>query len=160
MTDPKLQKAREAAAKAQRELEALEAAEAENAAKLAAEREERALKYDRGFFKDWRALAEKAVSYERDADTYDPATMGFLEGVIRLAAAREKRRYVLQAAQRAEATMGIPSSQSTVPESRHYSFDVVGHITGIIEREAARRAAEFADELDAKRETYVNGGEA
>lgn len=160
MSNPKIDKARAAAEKARQELEALETAEAENAAKLAAEREERALQYDREFFKDWRALAEEAVSYERDSDTYDPATMGFLEGMIRLAAAREKRRYVLQAAQRAEATMGIPSSQSTVPESRHYSFDVVGHITGIIEREAARRAAAFGGELDAKREAYVNGSEA
>ncbi|MFI1834026.1 hypothetical protein [Streptomyces olivaceoviridis] len=160
MTDAKLQKAREAALKAQRELEALEAAEAEKAAKLAAEREGRAREYDRDFLGGWQALAAEVATVERDADTYDPATMGFLEGVIRLAAAREKRRYVLQAAQSAEATMGIPSSHSTVPESRPYALDVLGHITGIIEREAARRAGEFADELDAKREAYVNGSEA
>jgi hypothetical protein len=158
MTDTKLQKAREAAAKAQRELEALEAAEAERAAKLAAEREERAREYSRDFLANWQELAREATKTERPTMDYDPVALGFLEGLIQFAASREKRRHVLQFAQDAESTLGVPSNMTTIPSNdRPYEIDVVSVLQQVVRREAGRRAAEFADELAAKREAFING---
>ncbi|MEV0139348.1 hypothetical protein [Streptomyces globisporus] len=158
MTANKLEKARAAAAKAAEELAALEAAEAAEAAQTDAERKERAREYSRDFLARWHELANDAVNdYER-ADTYDPDSMAFLEGLIQFATAREKRRHVLSEAQLAEAALGVPSNESRVPENRYYSLDVVNHIENIIRKEVTRRATPFAEELEAQREAYVNGG--
>ncbi|MFC9285343.1 hypothetical protein [Streptomyces sp. NPDC057052] len=158
MTDAKLEKVRAAAAKAVEELATLEAAEAAKAAQNAAEREERAREYSRDFLTRWHELANDVADDYENADTYDPDSMAFLEGLVQFATAREKRRHVLSEAQLAESVLGVPSNESMVPESRYYSLDVVGHIENIVRKEVTRRAASFAEELEAQREAHVNGG--
>jgi hypothetical protein len=157
MTDAKLQKAREAAAKAQRELEALEAAETDKAATLAAERKERAREYAERFLGTWRSLASEVTASSASTE-YDPDTMGFLEGVIQWATGREMRRAVTTEAENAEHTLGI--SRSTVPQTELYTLDIASHIDSIIHEEVTRRADVFRAKLAAEREAYVNGGEA
>ncbi|WP_328561807.1 hypothetical protein [Streptomyces coelicoflavus] len=157
MTDVKLQKARAAAAKAAEELAALEAAEAAKAAQIAAEREERAREYSRDYLTRWRELASNATKYER-VDTYDPESMGFLEGIVRMATGREKRSHILNEARRAESVLEVPMDKTGVPDDRHFELGIVAHIERIIREEVRRRSAEFAEELEAQREAYVNGG--
>jgi hypothetical protein len=159
MSDPKVEKARAAAQKAAEDLAALEAAEAEKAAQIAAEREERAREYDRELLANWRALAAEATG-DRASEEYDPKTMGFLEGVIQIATGRVNRGAVLYAAQNAETALGVLAKERSVPEPRDYPLDILRHIEQIVQHEVRRRAADFADELEAKREAYVNGSDA
>ena len=158
MTENAVEKARKAAEAAAAKLAEAEAAEDARLAQIAAERAERAREYDRKFLARWTEIAHEAVESEGDMSSdYDPGTMAFLEGLIRFVAGREKRRTVLNHAQNAEATLGISTAQSTVPESRHYSLDVAGYLTKIVEDEAARRHSEFAEALEAKRRRFING---
>ncbi|MFE7954287.1 hypothetical protein [Streptomyces sp. NPDC057413] len=149
-----LEKARKAAEAANAKLAELEAQEAARQAQEAAQRREREEEYARGFLKGWRDRAAEAASVST-SDEYDPDTMGFLEGLIRFAAAREKRRIVLDEARRAESVLEVPTS--TIPPDRFYQLDVIGHIERIIRSEAARRVAEFEAELEAERERFING---
>ncbi|MFF7389173.1 hypothetical protein ACFZAE_12120 [Streptomyces scabiei] len=158
MTENAVEKARKAAEAAAAKLAEAEAAEDARLAQIAAERAERAREYDRDFLAHWTEIAREAVESEGDKSAdYDPGTMGFLEGLIRFAAGREKRQTVLMHAQNAESALGISTAQSTVPEARHYSLDVVGYLTQIVEKEAARRHQEFADALEAKRNRAIDG---
>ncbi|WP_409472864.1 hypothetical protein [Streptomyces sp. HC307] len=159
MTENALEKARKAAEKAAAALADAEAAEDARLAQIAAERAERARDYDRDLLSRWTQIAADARDSEgTGAFEYDPNTMGFLEGLIRFAAAREKRRIVVQAAQNAESTLEIPVSQRTVPVGdRFYSVDVAAELTRIVEGEASRRVAEFSEAFDAKRQEYING---
>jgi hypothetical protein len=159
MSSNAVDKARAAAQKAAEDLAALEGAEVEKVAQIEAERRERRLEYDRAFLADWSKLADEVTS-NRASTEYDPKTMGFLEGVIQFAAGRAKRTAILYAAQNAETHLGLMASERTVPEPRGYPLDIMGHIERIVQGEAQRRAADFAVELDAKREAFVNGGEA
>jgi hypothetical protein len=152
-----IEKARKAAEEAKAKLEALEAQEAARQAQEAAQRREREEAYAKRFLADWRDRASKAAKHEPDY-TYDPKTMGFLEGLIRFAEARGRRAVVLDEARRAEAMLGTPSHQSVIPDARPYQLDVIGHIERIVRAEAQRRVAEFADELEAQRERFVEGG--
>ncbi|MEW9519339.1 hypothetical protein [Streptomyces tubercidicus] len=158
MIENAVEKARKAAEAAAAKLAEAEAAEHARLAQIAAERAERARDYDRDFLAHWTEIAREAVESEGDKSAdYDPSTMGFLEGLIRFVAGREKRRTVLTHAQNAESALGISTAQSTVPEARHYSLDVVGYLTKIVEDEAARRHGEFADALEAKRNRAIDG---
>jgi len=152
-----LEKARKAAEEAKAKLEALEAEAAAKAAEEAAQRREREKAYAREFLKDWRDRTNEAAAYKPDY-SYDPKTMGFLEGLIRFAEARGRRAVVLDEARRAEAMLGTPSNQSVVPDARPYQLGVIEHIERIVREEAQRRVAEFADELEAQRERFVEGG--
>ncbi|MGW1187527.1 hypothetical protein [Streptomyces sp. NPDC002559] len=152
-----LEKAQKAAEAANAKLAEAQDAEAERVAQIAAKRREREREFSKGFLSNWRERRDDAGQFERyPVADYDRQTMGFLEGIISWVEAREKRRYVLDAAMRAEAVLDIPSNQSTIPESRYYSPDIVAHINEIIQAEASRRAAEFADNLEAEREKFVN----
>ena len=150
-----LEKARKAAEAAKAKLAELEAQEAARQAQEAAQRREREEEYARGFLRGWRDRAYEAASVD-PYNEYDPTTMGFLEGLVRFAAAREKRRIVLDEARRAESVLGVPSAQSTIPPDRAVQLDVLGHIERIVRQEAARRAAEFEAELEAERERFIN----
>jgi hypothetical protein len=158
MTTTDLEKARKAAEVAAAKLAEAEAAEAVRQAEIAEQRAERTREYDADFHRRWRKVSDSAV---HDADVapieYDPETMGFLENAIRICTARGKRAAVLNHARRAESTIGIPSNQSTVPDDRHYSFDFAEMVQAVVNKEAGRRVAEFADELEAKRQAYING---
>jgi hypothetical protein len=158
VTENAIEKARKAAEVAAAKLAEAEAAEAARQAEIAEQRAERAREYDRDFLARWTEIAREAVESEGDKSAdYDPSTMGFLESLIRFAAGRAKRQTVLSHAQNAEATLGISTAQSTVPEFRHYSLDVVGYLTRIVEDEAARRHSEFADALETKRNRAIGG---
>ncbi|WP_327702208.1 hypothetical protein OG530_10245 [Streptomyces decoyicus] len=159
MTDNAVEKARKAAEAAAAKLAEAEAAEDARQAQIAAERAERAREYDRDLLSRWTQIAADARDSEGNAAfKYDPNTMGFLEGLIRFAAAREKRRIVVQAAQNAESTLEIPVSQRTVPVGdRFYSVDVAAELTRIVEGEANRRVAEFSEAFEAKRNRAING---
>jgi hypothetical protein len=103
-----VEKARKAAEAAAERLADAEAAEDARLAQVAAERAERAREYDRELLSRWAEIATEARDSEGyKALEYDPNTMPFLEGLIRFAAAREKRRIVVQAAQNAESTLEI-----------------------------------------------------
>ncbi|MFG2789938.1 hypothetical protein [Streptomyces sp. NPDC048419] len=157
-TQDELQKARKAAEAAQAKLAKLEAEEALRRDADAAKRAERTAEYDAAFHSRWRQVADEAKASEGSTDVeYDPETMGFLEGLIRFATGRGKRRIVMEHAQRAESTLGISSAESTVPDERPFTLDIIGDITRIVEREAGRRTAEFADALEAEREAFING---
>jgi hypothetical protein len=158
MTTPDLEKARKAAEVAAAKLADAEAAETARQAEIAAQRAERTQQYDADFHRQWRRVSDAAQNAEDVAPIeYDPETMGFLESAIRLVTRQGKRSAVLNQARRAETTIGIPSNQSTVPDERNYSFDFAAMVTEIVKKEAGRRVAEFADELEAKRERFING---
>ncbi|MFD7565803.1 hypothetical protein ACFV7O_21670 [Streptomyces tendae] len=157
MTETALDKARRAAEAAAAKLAELERQEENKAAQAAAGRAERAQEYDRAFLARWSAIATEARDGERPADTYDPATMGFLEDIIRFATGREKRRYVMDKARSAEASLGVPSARSTVPDDRPYKLDLVGRLERIVMQEVQRRADDFAESVEAEREAFVNG---
>ncbi|MGV2916370.1 hypothetical protein [Streptomyces alfalfae] len=156
-TQEDLEKARKAAERAAAKVAELEAAEAARLDAVTAKRLERTREYDTDFHARWPELAQKAKDSEGALIDYDPKTMGFLENLIRFAAAREKRRIVLDHARRAESTLGISSAQSTVPDDREYALDVVGYLNRIVTNESRRRAAEFADALEGQREEFING---
>ncbi|MGW2038605.1 hypothetical protein [Streptomyces virginiae] len=159
-TQDEVDKARAAAEAAAAKLAKLQAAQDSRAAQEAAQRAERELEYARMFFADWRQRADDSKETAGTSSvSYDPETMGFLEGLICIGVRRENRRAVLEAAQRAESIMGIPTGQSTVPESRYYSPDIAAHINQIIGAEVTRRNAEFRDALDAEREKFISGKE-
>jgi len=159
MTENAVEKARKAAEAAAAKLAEAEAVEASRQAQIATERAERAREYDRDLLSRWTEIAADARDSEGDATfKYDPNSMGFLEGLIRFAAAREKRRIVVQAAQNAESALEIPVSHRTVPVGdRFYSVDVAAELTRIVEGEANRRAAEFSEAFEAKRNRAING---
>ncbi|MGC5235458.1 hypothetical protein [Streptomyces albogriseolus] len=152
-----LEAARKAAEEANAKLAELEAEAAAKAAEEAAQRREREEAYAREFLKGFRDRASEAADYKSDF-TYDPKTMGFLEGLIRFAEARGKRAVILDEARRAERMLGVPSHQSVVPDDRPYQMGVVAHIERIIREEAQRRVAKFIDEIEAERERFVEGG--
>ncbi|MFD7081649.1 hypothetical protein [Streptomyces sp. NPDC059918] len=157
-TQDEIEKARAAAEAAAAKLAKLQAAQDSKAAQEAAQRSERELVYARAFHAGWRQRASDAYDAAGNSTTaYDPETMGFLEGLIRMNVKRENRRAVLEAAQRAESIMGVPTSQSNVPEARYYSPDIAAHINQIIGTEVTRRNAEFRDALDAEREKFISG---
>ncbi|MFE3407334.1 hypothetical protein ACFXMT_03140 [Streptomyces mirabilis] len=155
MTENALEKARKAAEAAAAKLAEAEAAEAARQAEIAAQRRKREREYSEGFLSRWSELASDAAAHERVSD-YDPGSMGFLEGVIRMATAREKRTAVLTEAQRAENVLAVPVDKRAVPDSRHYTLDILGHLEEIIRSEVERRTAVFADALTNERESYVN----
>ncbi|WP_327727030.1 hypothetical protein OG250_06660 [Streptomyces sp. NBC_00487] len=159
MTAIDVEKARKAAEAAAAKLAEAEAVEAARQAQIAAERAERAREYDRDLLSRWTQIAADARDSESAGSfEYDPNTMGFLEGLIRFAAAREKRRIVVQAAQNAESTLEIPVPQRTVPVGdRFYSVDVAAELTRIVEGEASRRVAKFSESFEAKRERFISG---
>ncbi|MFD3676053.1 hypothetical protein [Streptomyces sp. NPDC058613] len=157
-TQDEIEKARAAAEAAAAKLAKLQAAQDEKTAQEAVQRAERELEYARTFHAGWQQRASDAVATAgTSAVEYDPETMGFLEGLIRMGVGRENRRAVLEAGQRAESIMGIPTAQSTVPEARFYSPDIVAHINQIIGAEVTRRNAEFRDSLDTEREKFISG---
>jgi hypothetical protein len=159
MTENAVEKARKAAEAAAAKLAEAEAAEDARLAQIAAERAERAREYDRDLLSRWTEIAAEARDSEGyEPLEYDPNTMPFLEGLIRFAAAREKRRIVVQAAQNAESALEIPVSQRTVPVGdRVYSVDVAAELTKIVENEANRRVAEFSEAFEAKRNRAIDG---
>ena len=151
-----LEKARKAAQVAAEKLAKLEAEEAARQAEIAAQRREREEAWSAQFLETWFQRAAEATEYEKVND-YDPNTMGFLEGLIRFAAARMKREHVLNEARRSESILGVSIYQSVIPESRYYEIGIVQHLEQIVRKEAERRAAEFADQLDAEREQFISG---
>ncbi|MFE3382538.1 hypothetical protein [Streptomyces anulatus] len=159
-TQEELEKARKAAERAAAKVAELEAAEATRLDAEAAKRLERTREYDKGFYSRWRKVAADANESEGSTaiPAYDPATMGFLEVLIKEVAIEQKRVYVRNHARRAESTLGIPSSQSVVPDDRYRTVDIVEHINALIGKEAGRRAREFNDALEAERAEFINGG--
>ncbi|MFZ4300994.1 hypothetical protein ACOZE3_24150 [Streptomyces cinereoruber] len=158
MTAIDLEKARKAAEAAAAKLAEAEAVETARQAEIAARRAERTQEYDAEFHRNWRKIAEQAQNGEDLATVeYDIETMGFLENAIRLSVFQGKRRIVQDHARRAESTIGIPSNQSTIPDDRYYGFNFAEMVTGIVQKEASRRVAEFADEMEAKRQAFING---
>ncbi|WP_030832599.1 hypothetical protein [Streptomyces hygroscopicus] len=153
-----LEKAQKAAEAAQKALADAEAKEAERQAEIAAKRAEREREYSAKFLSGWRERAGKVVDHnDRVSHDYDPKTMAFLEPVIELVARSHRRRAVLDAASQAERVLDVPSNQSTIPESRFYSVDVISHLQQIVSKEAARRGNEVVAELEAEREAFLNG---
>jgi hypothetical protein len=158
MTDAKLQKARAAAEKAAQELAALEAAEAEKAATLAAERDAREIEYAHRVKETWRAEEEANSEAEKAARarfyelvSNEPWFVAFAE----YRAHRFKRGHILTAAQDAQNRLG---ETATIPENRIYDATIMDDVINAAEQRANEIAADFADELEAKREAYVSGG--
>lgn len=158
MTDAKLQKARAAAEKAQQELAALEAVEAERQAQRDAERAEREREYAQRIVNNWHDEDAANGKAERDARgkflelvSQEPWFVAFAE----YRAYRHKRGHLIHAVQRAQTVLDVPV---TGLENRMYDSTLLDDIVSAAEeRAAAVIAADFADELEAKREAYVNG---
>ncbi|MFI9252474.1 hypothetical protein [Streptomyces sp. NPDC053069] len=152
MTDAKLQKAREAALKAQRELEALETAEAENAAKLAAEREAKQRELDTEFLATWETLdAELGAAGKKSAAdaVYEGADP--IAAVAAFWVARAKRNTVRQHAREAYYRLhGEHPADGFATELSHRDMMFAQRLEEAISSAANLHAADLADELDAK----------
>ncbi|MER8005026.1 hypothetical protein [Streptomyces sp. NPDC094149] len=160
MTDAKLIKARASAEKAQRELEAAESAEAERVAQVAAERDAREIEYAHRITASWRAEEEANRDAENAARArfYElVAEEPWFEAFAKYRAHRFKRGHILTAAQDAQNRLG---ETATIPENRIYDATIMDDVINAAEQRANEIAAAFADELDAKREAFVSGGEA
>ncbi|MGW0793961.1 hypothetical protein [Streptomyces sp. NPDC002692] len=160
MTDAKLQRAREAHAKAQRELDALEAAESAKAAKLAAERDGRAREYALRVKANWLADVEANREEEKaararllDLLAAEPWFSAFVEYKSHAL----KTRKIVDTAQNSKAALGEIADF-------HFSISYAGSVVEILDRLADERARDIADDfaadLAARREAYVNGDEA
>ncbi|MEV7579818.1 hypothetical protein [Streptomyces erythrochromogenes] len=157
-TQDEIEKARAAAEAAASKLAKLQAAQDSEAAQEAARRNEREIEYAKTFYANWRVAAESANDRVPVTNsTYDPRTMGFLEGLIHLQLRSENRRAVLDMASASAARSGVSTAQSNVPEARYAPLNVVGHIEQIIREEVTRRNLEFRNELDAEREKFISG---
>ncbi|MFE9877985.1 hypothetical protein [Streptomyces sp. NPDC005784] len=160
MTDAKIQKARAAAEKAQQELAALEAEESARAAQIAAERDGRAREYALGVKANWLAEANANEKAEREARARLVALLSeepWFAAFIEFQAHAYKTRHIVDTASRAKHHLG---ENAEISHNIAYVNSIVEVFDLVTEQRAREIAAEFADGLDAKREAYVNGGEA
>ncbi|MEU6295758.1 hypothetical protein [Streptomyces erythrochromogenes] len=164
MTANELKRAAERVAKLKAQAEKLSAPLADAQAQLQAAQEaeairraERAEVYDREFSQTWPARAQDA------ANSGDAARERFFEALhaepwfaayVEYRAARYKRGHVLTEAQRAQRALG---EVVTVPEQRWYDAEIVDEIVRAVENQAGKIGAQFSEELDVARESYVSG---
>ncbi|MGW3739838.1 hypothetical protein ACWD62_04315 [Streptomyces sp. NPDC005146] len=171
MSDPKIEKARTAAQKAAEDLAALEAVEAEKAAEKAAQaaaKEAVAQRAnDEDFLSKWEAFDTELMG----GDSRSAARIVYEGGDVVQALAdfwvRRAKRQVLREHARAayRRFYGEEPPASFAHELRDYDthsdkpgdFAMKIDLAAVIRDAAVMHAADFADDLDAKREAYVNG---
>ncbi|WP_405708026.1 hypothetical protein OG264_10375 [Streptomyces xanthophaeus] len=120
-------------------------------------RANRAAEYNRDFAATWRTRAESAADSGDEAKEAFLATLAaepWFAAYVEYRAARYKRGHVLTEAQRAQSALG---EVSTVPEQRWYGATLLEDIVTLVEKEAGKAAAEFAQELDDTREAFLTG---
>lgn len=119
-------------------------------------RAERAEVYNRKFAKTWPEQAEEA------ANSGDAARKRFFEALtaepwfaayVEYRAARYRRGHVLTEAQRAQTAL---SEDVTVPEQRWYDARLLEDLVSHADEKAAELGAEFARELEEKREAFIS----
>ncbi|MGK5544731.1 hypothetical protein ACSNOH_08365 [Streptomyces sp. URMC 127] len=139
-------------AEAEAQLQAAEDAEA-------ARRAARTAEYNREVVETWRDRAD-AVGNSGDAARerfYEALSAEpWFAAYVEFRAARHKRGHVVTEAQRAQAALG---EVVTVPEQRWHDPFMLDDLVSHMDRKAAELAADFAQELDDKRESYVSGSD-
>ncbi|MFI6607131.1 hypothetical protein [Streptomyces sp. NPDC050507] len=137
-------------ANAQAQLQSAQEEEAERRAK-------RAAIYNRRIAGSWMERARHAADSGNDAHARFVELLSeepWFTAYVEYRAARYKRGHVVTEAQRAQAALGEPV---TAPEQRWHGAAIVEEIVKEVERQAAKRGAEFGRELDEAREAYVSG---
>lgn len=122
-----------------------------------ARRAERAMDYNREVVATYRERAEVVTA------SAEPAQQRFLDALsaepwfaayVECRATRHKRGHIMTEAQRAQSALG---EVSTVPEQRWYGSRLLEDIVSHADRKAEELAAEFDQELSAKRDAYIAG---
>ncbi|MCT9108313.1 hypothetical protein N4G69_22210 [Streptomyces mirabilis] len=160
MTDVKLQKAREAHAKAQQVLEDLEAAEATKAATLAAECEERQRQHNE------MRVASRVQDVKVAEDGARDSMNRFMDSLAKepwLAAFAEYLSYrydrvaLIEEADQAARDLG-----GTYPPVRPAinAYDLLAEVATLVVNEGTRLSRERAFDREEQREAYISGGEA
>ncbi|MGX1953093.1 hypothetical protein ACWIGY_22710 [Streptomyces anulatus] len=163
MTVNEIEKAAERVAKLQAQAEKLSAPLANAQAELEAAQEAEAVRragrgavYDREFSGNWSERASEAAHSGDDARErfYELLSAEpWFAAYVEYRAARHKRRHVLDEAQRAQRAL---QEVVTVPEQRFYAITLLSDIENSAEKMAARKSAEFADELRKSREAFLD----
>ncbi|MFE3946046.1 hypothetical protein ACFXPV_29945 [Streptomyces sp. NPDC059118] len=163
MTSNAIEKASERVAKLQAQAEKLSAPLADAQAQLEAAQEaevirrtERGEIYDSEFSRTWSDRAREAASSgdgARDRFYELLAEEPWFVAYVEYRAARHKCRHVLDEAQRAQYAL---QEVVTVPEQRYYPVAILTDIESHVEKMAAEKAAEFADELRKSRDEFLN----
>ncbi|MFB7477209.1 hypothetical protein [Kitasatospora sp. NPDC056184] len=135
-------------------------ADAEAALKAAeqaekARRDERGAEYDRAFLKEWREQAAERT--ERGHALHDNflellSAEPWFQAYAASRAERFKREKVLIVAQNAQARLG---EAQTVPEQRWYDLPIIDDMARAVDAAAERIASDFAEQLDAERQSYI-----
>ncbi|MFJ9445326.1 hypothetical protein ACIRRH_26195 [Kitasatospora sp. NPDC101235] len=118
-------------------------------------RDERGADYDRAFLKTWREQA--AERSDRGSELYDEfleqlSAEPWFQAYAARRAERFKREKILTAAQNAQARLG---EERTVPEQRWYDLPIIDDMARAVDAVAGQIASAFAEQLDAKRQAYI-----
>ncbi|MEE1823328.1 hypothetical protein PUR61_14175 [Streptomyces sp. BE20] len=164
--NPDISKAADKLAKlrAQADKIAVPLAEAETALAVAEEAEqarraERAAEYDREFVKTWsaRTAAHSARGSELHAEFLELlSTEPWFKAYVAHRAERYKREKILIAAQSAQSHVGVPR---TVPEQRWYDLRFLEDLTAEVDKAAEALGIEYAEELEAERNAYIEAAD-
>ncbi|WKK20974.1 hypothetical protein QZH56_18960 [Streptomyces olivoreticuli] len=123
----------------------------------ATRRAERATEYNREVVNRWSDRAQAAANSGDTAREKFYAALSeepWFAAYVEFRAARYRRGHVLTEAQRAQAAL---REEPTVPEQRWYAAHLLEDIVNHADRKAAELSAEFAQELDDRREAYISG---
>ncbi|MFI5617789.1 hypothetical protein [Streptomyces sp. NPDC051567] len=130
---------------------ALEAAEQAEQAR----RDERRAEYDRAFLKTW--VEQAAERTDRGNELHDNflellSAEPWFQAYAASRAERFKREKILTIAQNAQARLG---EDRTVPDQRWYDLPIVDDMARAVDTAAGLIASDFAEQLDANRQTYI-----
>ncbi|MFD5562640.1 hypothetical protein [Kitasatospora griseola] len=120
-----------------------------------ARRAERASVYDREFVKTWRAQSGEHAAKGRELHAEFLQLLSaepWFKAYVAHRAERHKREKILTAAQNAQARLG---QTGTVPEQRWYDLRFLEDLTNEVEQAAEALGAAYGEELDAKRDAYL-----
>ncbi|MFG2906224.1 hypothetical protein ACGF13_14290 [Kitasatospora sp. NPDC048286] len=124
-----------------------------------ARRAERAADYDRAFVKTW---AEQAAERSEQGNELHTEFLELLSAepwfraYVAHRAERYKREKILVAAQNAQSHLGIVR---TVPEQRWYDVRIIEDVINAVEQAAEAVGAAYGEELEAKRDAYIEAAD-
>ncbi|MFI5529213.1 hypothetical protein ACIA8O_11800 [Kitasatospora sp. NPDC051853] len=124
-----------------------------------ARRAERAAKYDRAFLKTWQEQAAERADRGNELHTTFLELLTaepWFEAYVAHRAERYKREQILTAAQNAQSQLG---EVRTVPEQRWYGLRIIEDITSAVDNAAAAIGAAYAEELESKRNAYLDASD-
>ncbi|MGY0460893.1 hypothetical protein ACW14Y_11620 [Kitasatospora sp. cg17-2] len=120
---------------------------------------ERAAEYDQEFLTTWstQAADRSARGNELHAEFLELLSAEpWFRAYVAHRAERYKREKVIIAAQNAQVHLGVPR---TVPEQRWYDMRIIEDITSAVDHAAAAIGAAFAEELESKRNAYIEAAD-